>query len=94
MQPAARRDENIAADFQAIREVDGHMPRDLKIFPAAFEGRPQQESAQSQDRPQIGQPACGNTDEMKPKILEDSHCAAPIPAEPPLFPQTRQNSVL
>jgi hypothetical protein len=37
VQPAARRNENIAANFQAIRKVDGHMPRDLKISPAAFE---------------------------------------------------------
>ncbi len=37
MQPAARGEEDIAADFQAIRKVDRHMSRHLKISPAAFE---------------------------------------------------------
>jgi hypothetical protein len=37
VQPATRGEEDIAAYFQTIRKVDGYMPRDLKISPAAFE---------------------------------------------------------
>jgi hypothetical protein len=93
MQPAACREEDIAADFHAIGKVDGHMPRNLKILPAALKGRPQQESAQLEDRPQIGQPACGNGDEMEPEILEHSHFPALTLAELPLSPRGHLRSV-
>jgi hypothetical protein len=46
VQPTTCRYVHIAADFQAIGKIDGHVPSALEIFPAAFERRPQQEPAQ------------------------------------------------
>jgi len=42
VQPAARPDKNIAANFQAIRKIDGHIPRDLKVRATTFERGSQQ----------------------------------------------------
>jgi hypothetical protein len=45
VKPAARGNEDIAADFQVIGKVDGHVASYLKISSAAPKRRPQQEAA-------------------------------------------------
>ena len=83
VQPAARRDKNIAADFKAICEIDGYVPRDLKISPAAFERRAAAKiRATAGSGRRSGSQPVASADEMKPKILEHSHCPqAGTPAE-------------
>jgi hypothetical protein len=93
MQPAARCDEDIAADSHSIGKVDSHTPCNLKISTATLERWPQQESTQPQNGPQIRQPASGNRDEMEPEILEHSQFPDPTPVEPPHYPQAHSDSV-
>src|SRR5882762_10137813 len=71
--PAACSDVDIAADLQAIREVNGDPPRDLEICSTGFEARAEEKSSGAHKRPKIRQPACCKGHQVKPEIFEQAH---------------------
>src|ERR1017187_2029427 len=73
VQPTARANVDVAANFQATRKVDGHPPRHLQISPACLERGPEQKSTRAENGPQVRQPVCRRHNEMEPEILEQSH---------------------
>jgi hypothetical protein len=71
--PATCSDVDIAADFQAIREVNCDPSRDLEIRSTGFEARTEEKSSHAHERPEIRQPACCNGHHVEPEIFEQAH---------------------
>jgi hypothetical protein len=71
--PGTCSDIDIAADFQAIREVDGDSSRDLEICSTGFEARTEEKSSDAHKRPKIRQPVCCKGHQVEPEIFEQAH---------------------
>src|SRR3984893_3259101 len=73
MNPATCGDVDIAADFQAIREVNCDPSRELEVCSTRFEARTKEKSSDAKERPKIRQPVRCKGHEMEPEILEQAH---------------------
>src|SRR5882762_3719621 len=71
--PATCSEVDIAADLQAIREVNCDPPRDLEICSTGFKAGTQEKSPDAHKRPKIRQPARCQGHQVEPEIFEQAH---------------------